>query len=780
MAVSFQESAGATAVWAAVQAAVASAKMDAPSRRASLTDSFEFGGAGQGGLYGSVSGGGGGEAWSGRPPSELPAPELSQLHALLHTLTTASPFAHAQLAALALRPRYLRRLLDTYRMCEDLDDLPGCASCAAVVKALVLLNDTSLLEALISAEHFADVCGCLEHDASAPQQRPHHRAALAGAVQPRELVPIAAQSTRDKIQDTFRITFLKDVVLPHALDDATHSTLSSLALFNHVDVLLALQAQPGFLAELFAKLAAAQPGSTAFADLLAMLQEMTLLARHLQPPSRNQLFLALTTHGAFQVLTAALRAPHSAVWGAAVEVLSCFLCHDPGALRAFLMGQDGHPLFRVLVERFLGASQGPHEHHGDGVQGAVLEVLRILVDPDSMEQAVEKNDFLELFYTAAMPSLLDTISAAGGASGCDVSVATLVSVLELLCFCVKHHNYRIKYYILRNNLGAKVLGLTVSRREALLHVAGVRVLRACCELRDEFYVRYIVKQALFDSVVGLLERNRGRNNLLQSTLLELLEWVRREGGRNLVAHVWEQYGARLTAAAGPTGPDAAVVAALRRRCEQGEEAEQAAMAGVPGPGRLLGGGGAYGGGATQPGLSLHQRCTPAARMPGARLHGSMDSREESYFFSDGGEGEDAAWPAAGPGPPHPAPQAAPPADGTAHRSLSPPPPQRVSAIPPRSPPSPLARLVDYGDEADTDRESLPQAGPPKRPRTASPPQEGLLSLGGASLLHRPPPQRRPSLVVKPIAHLQPPKLQPDEPQAHAEAAQAPLDGPEKL
>ena len=64
---------------------------------------------------------------------------------------------HAQLAALALRPRYLRRLLDTYRMCEDLDDLPGCASCAAVVKALVLLNDTSLLEALISAEHFAVV-----------------------------------------------------------------------------------------------------------------------------------------------------------------------------------------------------------------------------------------------------------------------------------------------------------------------------------------------------------------------------------------------------------------------------------------------------------------------------------------------------------------------------------------------------------------------------------------------------------------------------------------------
>ena len=33
-----------------------------------------------------------------------------------------------------------------------------------------------------------------------------------------------------------------------------------------------------------------------------------------------------------------------------------------------------------------------------GLQEAILEMLRVLLDPESMEGAVEKNEFLEAFY----------------------------------------------------------------------------------------------------------------------------------------------------------------------------------------------------------------------------------------------------------------------------------------------------------------------------------------------------------------------------------------------
>lgn len=45
-----------------------------------------------------------------------------------------------------------------------------------------------------------------------------------------------------------------------------------------------------------------------------------------------------------------------------------------------------------------------------------------------------------------------------------VPADTLGLIVELLCFCVQHHSYRIKYYILRNNVVDKVLKL-LQRRE---------------------------------------------------------------------------------------------------------------------------------------------------------------------------------------------------------------------------------------------------------------------------------------------------------------------------
>lgn len=45
--------------------------------------------------------------------------------------------------------------------------------------------------------------------------------------------------------------YLKDVVLPRVLDDATFATLSSLQLFNNIEVLMALHQDREFFPELF-------------------------------------------------------------------------------------------------------------------------------------------------------------------------------------------------------------------------------------------------------------------------------------------------------------------------------------------------------------------------------------------------------------------------------------------------------------------------------------------------------------------------------------------------
>jgi hypothetical protein len=57
-----------------------------------------------------------------------------------------------------------------------------------------------------------------------------------------------------------------------ALDDATYATLSSLTLFNNVEVVSALAADPHFLKQLFTALEAASSGDPQWADLVAFLQ----------------------------------------------------------------------------------------------------------------------------------------------------------------------------------------------------------------------------------------------------------------------------------------------------------------------------------------------------------------------------------------------------------------------------------------------------------------------------------------------------------------------------
>lgn len=88
----------------------------------------------------------------------------------------------------------------------------------------------------------------------------------------KQVVPIENAETLAKIHQTYRIQYLKDVVLPRCLDDATYATLTSLTLFNNVDVLSALQADARFLPRLFSALRDAAADSEEWGDLVAFLQ----------------------------------------------------------------------------------------------------------------------------------------------------------------------------------------------------------------------------------------------------------------------------------------------------------------------------------------------------------------------------------------------------------------------------------------------------------------------------------------------------------------------------
>jgi len=105
---------------------------------------------------------------------------------------------------------------------------------------------------------------------------------------------------------------------------------------------------------------------------------------------------------------------------------------------------------------------------------------------------------LELFYDSYVDRIVATVSAGvkdepppppgtlgdalgdasvgvGAGVGGAVPAWTLVKTIELLCFCAQHHSFRIKYYVLRNNVAGGVL--RTSTRPTLYLLPNLLLLR---------------------------------------------------------------------------------------------------------------------------------------------------------------------------------------------------------------------------------------------------------------------------------------------------------------
>ena len=99
---------------------------------------------------------------------------------------------------------------------------------------------------------------------------------------------------------------------------------------------------------------------------------------------------------------------------------------------------------------------------------------------------------------------------------------------------------RVKYFLLRSHALEKIVGVA-RHREIVVVTAVVRFLRSCIGTKDDFYSRNIVKSDMLAPIIERFVGNGKRNNLLHSSILELLEFVRRDGPLVLLTHVWEKY-----------------------------------------------------------------------------------------------------------------------------------------------------------------------------------------------------------------------------------------------
>eukprot|EP00262_Sarcandra_glabra_P022238 TRINITY_DN9807_c1_g1_i1.p1 TRINITY_DN9807_c1_g1~~TRINITY_DN9807_c1_g1_i1.p1 ORF type:complete len:677 (+),score=95.85 TRINITY_DN9807_c1_g1_i1:98-2032(+) len=394
-----------------------------------------------------------------------------------------------------------------------------------------------------------DVIGSFEYDPEVPQVQ-QHRAFLKEHVVFKEAIPLKDPSVLSKIHQTYRVGYIKDVILPRVLDEATVANLNSIIHSNNAFVVSLLKDDTTFIQELFARMRSSTTSAESKRNLVLFLQEFCCLSKSLQLVHQLQLFRDLVNEGIFDIITDTLQSQDKRLVLTGTDILLLFLNQDPNLLRAYVIKQEGNSLLGLLVK-------GMITDFGEDMHCQFLEIIRILLDSYTLS-GPQRETIIEIFYEKYLDRLIDVITlscpqtsgkSVGPGGGMEIQAATkpeiLSSICELLCFCVLHHPHRIKCNFLLNNVIEKVLFLT-RRREKYLVVAAVRFLRTFLSRNDEHLLRYIVKNNLLKPIVEAFIDNGIRYNLLNSAILELFEFIRKENLKTLVLYIvdcfWDQLG----------------------------------------------------------------------------------------------------------------------------------------------------------------------------------------------------------------------------------------------
>ncbi|KAJ6768538.1 hypothetical protein OIU74_022235 [Salix koriyanagi] len=340
----------------------------------------------------------------------------------------------------------------------------------------------------------------------------HHRGFLKEHVVFKEAIPIKDPHVLSKIHQTYRVGYLKDVVLARVLDEATVANLNSIIHANNAVVVSLLKDDNTFIQELFARLRSPTTSAESKKNLVYFLHEFCSLSKSMQMVQQLRLFRDLMNEGIFDIIADILQSPDKKLVLTGTDILILFLNQDPNLLRSYV------PLLGLSVK-------GMITDFGEDMHCQFLEILRSLLDSYTLSGA-QRDNIIETFYDKHLSQLIDPV--------------ILSNICELLCFCVLHHPYRIKCNFLLDNVIEKVLTLT-RRKEKYLVVAAVRFVRTILSRHDEHLINHFVKNNLLKPIIDAFLSNGDRYNLLNSTILELFEFIRKENLKLLLKYIVDSF-----------------------------------------------------------------------------------------------------------------------------------------------------------------------------------------------------------------------------------------------
>ncbi|XP_073867847.1 serine/threonine-protein phosphatase 4 regulatory subunit 3B isoform X18 [Macaca fascicularis] len=483
---------------------------------------------------------------------DLPTCELNKLEEIADLVTSvlSSPIRREKLALALENEGYIKKLLQLFQACENLENTEGLHHLYEIIRGILFLNKATLFEVMFSDECIMDVVGCLEYDPALAQPK-RHREFLTKTAKFKEVIPITDSELRQKIHQTYRVQYIQDIILPtpSVFEENFLSTLTSFIFFNKVEIVSMLQEDEKFLSEVFAQLTDEATDDDKRRELVNFFKEFCAFSQTLQPQNRDAFFKTLAKLGILPALEIVMGMDDLQVRSAATDIFSYLVEFSPSMVREFVMQEAQQSDDKTEKSEFLNFF---YNH--------CMHVLTAPLLTNTSEDKCEKDFFLKHYRYSwsfvCTPSHSHSHSTPSSSISQDNIVGSnknnticpdnyqtaqlLALILELLTFCVEHHTYHIKNYIMNKDLLRRVLVL-MNSKHTFLALCALRFMRRIIGLKDEFYNRYITKGNLFEPVINALLDNGTRYNLLNSAVIELFEFIRVEDIKSLTAHIVENF-----------------------------------------------------------------------------------------------------------------------------------------------------------------------------------------------------------------------------------------------
>ena len=409
----------------------------------------------------------------------LPSPELGNLADIESAMRILSATANGRdgLAKTIMAEDFIGKIVPLVEMAEDLESLQDLHRLCNIMKTVILLNDTSIIEHAVSDECVLGVVGALEYDPDFPSHKANHRHWLGNQGRYKEVVPIEDDQIRRKIHQTYRLQYLKDVVLARILDDPTFSVLNSLIFFNQVDIVQHLQTNAAFLSDLFGIFSPSNDDQKRKKEAVLFIQQCCAIAKNIQPPNRQTLYNNFLAHGLLQVINFGLRHHDVGVRVGATDILISIIDHDPQMIRQTLYRQVHEkvtPLTDSLIDLLL-------VEVDLGVKSQISEALKVLLDPGPQQmqsEAFQKANgksgnqkghrdfaktppevFLHEFYESSAPKLFKPLVDLEKRTDMNFTVqqaSMFTYLIEILTFFIRQHTLRVKFYVMSHDIVKRV------------------------------------------------------------------------------------------------------------------------------------------------------------------------------------------------------------------------------------------------------------------------------------------------------------------------------------